>query len=159
MPLLIPDPSMKHPRTQRPLARDHVYYVGQTVAMVVAVDRYAAEDAVAMIEVDYEPLAVEIEIEKAVLDSAPLVHPDVPNNVAAHFIQMSGHPDEAFAEAEHVTKIRVQVDRSTAAPMECRAVAATWDAVSGELTVWDGTQAPVSVRGGLASILKLDEDN
>jgi CO/xanthine dehydrogenase Mo-binding subunit len=158
MPLLIPHPSMKHPRTQRPLARGDVHYVGQTIAMVVAVDRYAAEDAAALIAVEYEPLPVEIDIEKAVGDSAPLVHADVPNNAAAHFIQVSGNPDDAFTRAEHVTKIKVQVDRSTAAPMECRAVAATWDAVSGELTVWDGTQAPISVRGGLASIFKLDED-
>src|SRR5258707_15474730 len=100
MPLLIPHPSMKHPRTQRPLARGQVCYVGQTVAMVVAVDRYAAEDGAAMIEVDYEPLAVEIDIEKAVLDDAPLVHPDVPGNLAAHFIQISGDPDEAFAKTE-----------------------------------------------------------
>jgi aerobic carbon-monoxide dehydrogenase large subunit len=158
MPLLIPHPSMKQPRTQRPLARGDVCYVGQTIAMVVAVDRYAAEDAAALIEVDYEPLPVEIDLEKAVLDSAPRVHPDVANNIAAHFVQISGTPDDAFAKAEHITKIRVQVDRSTAAPMECRAVAAIWDEVSGELTVWDGTQAPISVRGGLASILKLDED-
>src|SRR5262245_21770259 len=68
MPLLIPHPSMKHPRTQRPLARDHVYYVGQTIAMVVAVDRYTAEDAAALIDIDYEPLPVEIDLEKAVKD-------------------------------------------------------------------------------------------
>ena len=58
-----------------------------------------------------------------------------------------------------MTRIRVQVERSTAAPMECRAVAARLRRRSaGELTVWDGTQAPISVRGGLASIFKLDED-
>ena len=97
-------------------------------------------------------------MKRALQDGAPLVHADVPNNLAAHFIQTSGDPDAAFARAEHFTKIEVQVDRSTAAPMECRAVAARWDAVSGELTVWDGTQAPISVRGGLASIFNLDED-
>ncbi len=158
MPLLIPHSSMKHPHTQRPLARGDVYYVGQCVAMVVAVNRYVAEDAAALIEVDYDPLDVEIDIEKAVEGGAPLVHADAPNNIAAHFVQVSGNPDEAFAKAEHVVKIRVQVERSTAAPMECRAVAARWDEVSQELTVWDGTQAPISLRGGLASILKLDED-
>jgi aerobic carbon-monoxide dehydrogenase large subunit len=158
MPLLIPHPSMKNPKTQRPLARGDVYYVGQTIAMVVAVDRYTAEDAVALIEIDLEPLPVEIDLEKALQDGAPHVHPDVPNNLAAHFIQTSGDPDAAFERAEHVTCVRVQVDRSTAAPMECRAVAARWDSVSGELTVWDGTQAPISVRGGLASIFQLDED-
>src|SRR5277367_901090 len=158
MPLLIPHPSMKNPKTQRPLARGEVYYVGQTIAMVVAADRYTAEDAAALIEVDFQPLPVEMDMKEALQDGAPLVHPDVPNNLAAHFIQTSGEPDAAFARAEHVTRIEVQVDRSTAAPMECRAVAAHWDAVSGELTVWDGTQAPISVRGGLASIFQLDED-
>jgi aerobic carbon-monoxide dehydrogenase large subunit len=158
MPLLIPHPSMANPKTQRPLAREEVFYVGQTIAMVVAVDRYVAEDAAGLIAVDYEPLPVEIDLEKAVWDGAPLVHVDAPNNIAAHLVQVSGKPDDAFAKAEHITRISVQVDRSTAAPMECRAVAAAWDEVSGELTVWDGTQAPISVRGGLASILGLDED-
>jgi carbon-monoxide dehydrogenase large subunit len=158
MPLLIPHPSMRNPQTQRPLARDDVHYVGQTIAMVVAVDRYTAEDSAGLIDVAYEPLPIEMDLEKALQDGAPLVHPKVPNNLAAHFIQVSGDPDAAFARAEHVTKIKVQVDRSTAAPMECRAVAARWDAISGELTVWDGTQAPISVRGGLASVFALDED-
>ena len=158
MPLLIPHSSMKDARTQRPLARGDVFYVGQTVAMVVAADRYTAEDAAALIEVDYEPRAVEIDIEKAIAPGAPLVHDTHPNNIAAHFIQVSGKPDVAIPQAEHVTKIRVRVERSTAAPLECRAVAAVFDAVTGELTVWDGTQAPISVRGGLASIFRLDED-
>lgn len=158
MPLLIPHSSMHDARTQRPLARDDVYYVGQTVAMIVAVDRYTAEDAAALVDVDYDPRDVEVDLEKAILDGAPLVHDTHEQNIAAHFVQVSGYPDSAIAQAEHVTKIRVQVDRSTAAPMECRAVAAQFDEVTGELTVWDGTQAPISVRGGLASIFKLDED-
>ena len=158
LPLLIPHPSMKDGRTQRPLARGDVYYVGQTVAMVVAVDRYTAEDAAAIIDVDYETQTVELDLEKAILDDAPRVHATHPNNIAAHFVQISGDPDRAIARAEHVTKIRVQVDRSTAASIECRAVAASFDSVTSELTVWDGTQAPISVRGGLASIFKLDED-
>ncbi|MDP7344359.1 MAG: molybdopterin-dependent oxidoreductase, partial [Alphaproteobacteria bacterium] len=158
MPLLIPHPSLSAPRTQRPLARGDVFHVGQPVAMVVALDRYTAEDATRLIDVDYEPLEVELDLQAAVADGAPRVHEDVANNVAAHLVQVSGDPDGAFARADHITKIKVQVDRSTAAPLECRAVAARWDGVSGELTVWDGTQAPISVRGGLASILGLDED-
>src|SRR5260370_8655747 len=127
--------------------------------MVVAVDRYTAEDAAALIEVDYAPLPIEMDLTKALRDDAPQVHAAVPNNLAAHFVQTSGDPDGAFASAEHVIRITVQVDRSTAAPMECRAVAARWDAVSGELTVWDGTHAPISGRAGLASLLALDEHN
>jgi CO/xanthine dehydrogenase Mo-binding subunit len=132
--------------------------VGQTIAMVVAVDRYTAEDAAALIEVEFEALPIEMDLEKALQDGAPPVHPKVASNLAAHFVQTCGQPDDAFARAEHITKIKVQVDRSTAAPMECRSVAANWDSISGELTVWDGTQAPISVRGGLASIFQLDED-
>ncbi|MBT5780663.1 MAG: xanthine dehydrogenase family protein, partial [Rhodospirillaceae bacterium] len=158
MPLLIPHPSLTEPRTQRPLAKGEVFHVGQTVAMVVAVDRYTAEDAIRMVDVDYEPLEVELDLEAAIQDDAPRVHADVANNVAAQFVQTVGDPDDAFARAEHITKIKVQVDRSTAAPLECRAIAARWDDITGELMVWDGTQAPISVRGGLASILGLDED-
>ena len=64
MPLLIPHPSMKNPKTQRPLARGDVYYVGQTIAMVVAVDRYTAEDAASLIEVEYEHFPVEMDLER-----------------------------------------------------------------------------------------------
>jgi carbon-monoxide dehydrogenase large subunit len=81
MPLLIPHPSMNNPKTQRPLARGDVFYVGQTILMVVAVDRYTAEDAAALIELAFEPLPVEMDLEKALQSVAPLVHADVPNNL------------------------------------------------------------------------------
>lgn len=159
LPMLIPHPCIAAGgKTQRPLARDDVFYAGQCIAMVVAVDRYTAEDACATIEVDYEPLPVELDLEKAIADGAPQVHDDIPNNVAAHFVQQSGDADAAFAQAEHTTTVRVRLERSTAAPMECRAIAARWDGVSGELTVWDSTQATISVRGGLASLFGIDED-
>ena len=159
LPMLIPHPCITSGgKTQRPLARDDVFYAGQCIAMVVAVDRYAAEDACSVVEVAYEPLPVELDLEKAIADGAPLVHDDIPNNVAAHFVQESGDADAAFAAAEHTTTVRVRLERSTAAPMECRAVAARWDGVSGELTVWDSTQATISVRGGLASLFGIDED-
>ncbi len=158
MPLLIPHDCMTDARTQRPLARDDVYYVGQTVAMIVAIDRYVAEDAALLVEVDYETLDVELDLRRAVTEGAPLVHSTHPKNIAADLTQVSGNPEKAMNEAEHVTKISVHVERSTAASMENRAVAARYDQVSGELTVWDGTQAPLTVRGGLASILEIDED-
>ena len=160
LPMLIPHPCITGGgKTQRPLARGAVFYVGQCVAMVVAVDRYTAEDACETVAVDYEPLPVELDLERAVADGAPLVHDDIPNNVAAHFIQESGDAEGAFARAEHVTTIRTRLERSAAAPLECRAVAARWERVSGELTVWDSTQAPIAVRGGLASVFGIDEDH
>src|SRR5947209_19938359 len=71
LPLLIPHPFMQHPQTQRPLARGHVDHVGQPIAMVVAESRYAAEDACELVEVDYEPLPV-------VVDLAAAAEPDAP---------------------------------------------------------------------------------
>jgi carbon-monoxide dehydrogenase large subunit len=158
LPLLIPHPCITHGRTQYALAHDEVFYGGQAVAFVVAEDRYIAEDAAALVDVRYEQLPVEIDIEEASRPGAPLVHADVPDNVAAHFVQRCGDAAAAFAAADHVTSIRVRVDRSTAAPMECLATAARWDEVSGELTVWSGTQTPIGLRGALASLFELDEN-
>lgn len=157
MPLLIPHPCITHGRTQYPLARDEVFYVGQAIAFVVAVDRYVAEDAALLIDVEYETLPVEIDLRRAAEPGAPLVHADVPNNIAANLVQESGDVASAFAKADHITSITVHCERSTAAPMECLATAARWDEVSGELTVWDGTQAPIGLRGALASLFDLDE--
>lgn len=157
MPLLIPHPCITHGRTQYALAKDDVYHVGQAIAFVVADTRYIAEDAVSLIEVDYEQLPVELDLVKAMEPGAPLVHEDVPHNVAAHFVQNSGDVQDAFARAEHVSRTRVDYVRGTAAPMECLAIAANWDKVSGQLTVWDATQAPIGVRGALASLFDLDE--
>src|SRR5206468_818413 len=70
-PLLIPHPGLTHPRTQRPLAADRVRYVGELVAFVVAEDRYLAEDAVDLIEVEYEGGPAVIDLEHALDPAAP----------------------------------------------------------------------------------------
>src|SRR5579859_5050967 len=101
-PLLVPHHALTHPRTQLPLALKEVRYVGEAVAFVVADIRYIAEDALELIDVEYEPLPVVHSLEVAASDYAPLVHADVPGNVAAHFVQTVGDPDTAFATAPHV---------------------------------------------------------
>ncbi|MEE9301695.1 MAG: xanthine dehydrogenase family protein molybdopterin-binding subunit [Alphaproteobacteria bacterium] len=158
LPMLSPHPAIIAARTQRPLARDEVFHVGQTVAMVIAVDRYTAEDALRLIDADYEPLPVTVDLANAAAPGAHPVHPDLTDNIVGHLAQRSGDPGGAFAKAEHVTSLRVRMDRSTAAPIETRAIAARWEAATGELTVWDTTQAPISIRDGLASILGLEEN-
>ena len=77
LPLLIPHPDLTHPRTQYALARGEVNHVGEPVAMVVADDRYMAEDAAERIVVDYEPLPAVVGIRPA-RDAEHLVHPEVP---------------------------------------------------------------------------------
>jgi carbon-monoxide dehydrogenase large subunit len=156
-PLLIPHPDMTHPRTQRPLARDEVHYFGQTIAVVLAEDRYVAEDAVDVIDLELEDLPVVVDVEEAATPGAPAVHDGVPANTACRVHQTCGDPDRAFAEAEVVTGGRFVTERSAGMPMETRGVAARWDALAGELTVWDSTQAPLAIRGGLCSLLGLPE--
>ena len=158
LPLLIPHPAMTHPRTQRPLARDKVYHAGQAVALIIAESRYVAEDAAELVEVDYEPLPVVVDLEEAASEASPLVHDDVPGNLACHLVQVSGEPDAAFAEAEHVFRARFEVERSAGHPMETRGCLARWDSHSRELTFWDSTQASISIRGGLASLFGLPEN-
>src|SRR5881296_1903958 len=89
-PLLIPHPALTEPRTQLPLALNEVHYVGEAVAFVVADDRYIAEDALELIDIEYEPLPVVHNLDVAVAEDGPLVHADVPGNVAAHLIQTVG---------------------------------------------------------------------
>src|SRR6266568_8599645 len=96
-PLLIPHHALTQPRTQLPLARDEVHYVGEAVAFVVADNRYIAEDALDLIDVEYDPLPVVHSLETAAAEDAPLVHADVPGNVAAHLAQTVGDPDTVFS--------------------------------------------------------------
>src|SRR5437879_12966915 len=83
-PLVVPHPSLTHGRTQRPLAIDKVCYIGEAVAMVVADDRYIAEDAVGMIEVDWQPMSAIVDFRVAEQPGQPRVHADVPPHAAAH---------------------------------------------------------------------------
>src|SRR5215475_12586660 len=89
LPLLIPHPALTHGRTQRCLASEIVRYAGEAVAFVVADDRYLAEDAAELVEVEYEPLPAVITPEAAA-EARHLVHADVPGNVAAELTQERG---------------------------------------------------------------------
>ena len=156
-PLLVPHDALTQPRTQLPLALDEVRYVGEAIAFVVADDRYVAEDALDLIDVEFEPLPVIHNMEVAVAEDAPLVHQDVPGNVAAHLIQTVGDPDAVFTDASHVIRETLLMDRGAAMPMECRGVLARWDEHEEMLTCWISTQGPIPIRNGLAAIFHLPE--
>jgi len=156
-PLLIPHPGLTHPRTQRPLAVDEVRYAGELVAFVVADDRYVAEDAIGLIDVEYEPLPVVTDLEAAATAASPLVHVDVPENRAARVVQRVGDPDAAFVRAAHILRERLYIERSCGSPIEPRGVLAEYDARTGQLRVWISTQAPLPIKNGLARIFGLPE--
>ncbi len=156
-PLLIPHPELTHPRTPQPLAVDEVRYAGELVALVVADDRYLAEDAARLIDVEYEPLPAVVELQAAGADGSPRVHADVPGNRAARVVQRVGDPDAAFGRAAHVFRERLTIERSCGSPLETRGVVADYDARTGMLRAWISTQAPLPIKNGLARLFGLPE--
>jgi carbon-monoxide dehydrogenase large subunit len=160
-PLLVSPPPIPgivfNERTQVPLARDKVLFVGEPVVMVVAESRYLAEDAAEVIWVDYEALPAVVGLEEALAPDAPLLHEDLDSNLAAHVVQEKGSYASIKDDAELIIQRRFDYDRGTAAAMENRGIVAQWDFRAAKLTVWDTTQAPIPIRNGLARLLNLSE--
>ncbi len=160
-PLLVPPPPIAgitfNQRTQVPLAKDKVRHVGEPLAVVLAESRYLAEDALADIVIDIEPLPAVVDLEKAVTGNSASVHDDVASNVAAHVRQTKGNYAAARAQAGHVIARRLSYDHGASSPIETRGIVARWDARANQLTIWDTTQAPVFLRNGLAAMLGLSE--
>jgi CO/xanthine dehydrogenase Mo-binding subunit len=154
LPLLIPHPSLTHGRTGYPLARDEVNHVGEPVVMVVATDRYVAEDACDRIRVTYEQRPAVVGIENA-REAALLVHDDVPGNVAANMLQTVGDVDAAMASAPHRLTLDLDIERSACMPMEGKGVYARWDDEKGELRMYSSTQTSTGVRAAVAAKLDL----
>ncbi|HEX4834708.1 MAG TPA: xanthine dehydrogenase family protein molybdopterin-binding subunit [bacterium] len=159
LPKLIPHPALVHHKTQYALAPDTVRYAGEPVAFVVAESRYAAEDVLDLITVDYDPLPVAATLEEATAAGAPLVHDDIGTNVAAHYTQRVGNVEQAFGAAPHRFRERLVIDRGASCPMETRGVVASWDPRTDRLEVWDSTQAPIPIRNGLAAMFGLLQQN
>ncbi len=160
-PLLVPPPPIAglvfHARTHLALARGKVRYVGEPVAVVIAENRYVAEDAARDVLVDVEPLDVAVDLEAALVHGAPLVHEDLTSNVAALVEQGKGDYAAARATADLLVSRRFLYDRGASAAIENRAVVAQWDRLAEELTIWDTTQAPIPIRNGMAARLGLLE--
>jgi carbon-monoxide dehydrogenase large subunit len=128
------------------IAKDVVRYVGDAVAVVVAENRYQAEDALELINVDYEPLPVVINPEAALQPGAPQLHADAPNNQAFHWVAKGGDTDAAFASAEVVVRDTIIQQKLIPNAVEPRSAIASWQSAMGELTLWNTTQAPHIVR-------------
>jgi carbon-monoxide dehydrogenase large subunit len=154
LPVLIPHPALHAARTGYPLANGVVHHVGEPIAMVVAENRYLAEDAVARIRVDYEILAPVVGIDAA-RAAEHAVHDDVPDNIAAHLVQEVGSVDPAMAAAPHVLEFDLTIERSCSMPLEGRGVHARWDPDDQSLRVYSSTQAATSVRAAIAAKLGL----
>ena len=157
LPKLIPHHALVHHKTQYALAPEKVRHVGEPVVLVIAESRYLAEDAVDLIDVEYDPLPPVVDLERAATPGGPLVHEDIGTNVCAHYTQRVGDVEAAFARAAHVFTERFVMDRGTASPLECRGVVARWESKIRQLTVWDSTQAPIRIRNYLSQLLGLPQ--
>jgi aerobic carbon-monoxide dehydrogenase large subunit len=140
------------------LAQDRVYYVGHPIAVVVATDRYIAQDAADLVEVDYDVLPAVADPEKAIAPGAPPVHPEWPDNVAFTFHQEGGDVAQAFRDAEVVVKQRITSQRLIPTAMETRGVVAEWRAGERSMTMYSSTQIPHLMRTMVAGILGMPEN-
>jgi aerobic carbon-monoxide dehydrogenase large subunit len=140
------------------LARDKVRYMGEPVAVVIAESRYLAEDALELIEVDYEDLPEVLDIEDA-LRNEILVHEENGTNLAAVHEVNIGDAAKAFASAEYTRREEFRVHRHTGNPMETRGMVADFDAGRKQLTVYGMTKLLHYNRQVIAAFLGLPEHN
>jgi carbon-monoxide dehydrogenase large subunit len=129
-----------------PLAIGKVRFQGDAVAAVVAATRGAAQDALELIEVDYEPLPAVVDAEAAAQAGAPAVHDEAPNNKSFTWTVAGGDIEQALAGAHKVVKQRLVNQRLIPNAMEPRGIVAQHHPYTKELTVWTSTQIPHLVR-------------
>ena len=142
---------------QTPLSADTVRHAGEAVAVVVADSRYIAEDALDVIEVDYEPLPAVANVSDALTGSV-VVHPANGTNLAGSAEINVGDVDAAFREADYIRKEEFHTNRHTANPMETRGLVASYNAGDGQLHVWGPTKVSHTNRAILARHLEIEEE-
>src|SRR5919106_2991721 len=125
---------------QTPIATTKVRYVGDPIAVVVAENRYLAEDGLELIDVEYAAQGAVIDAIESMKPGAPQLHDAVPNNVAANFQVDVGNVDEAFRDADLIVEEEFSTQRHSAVPLENRGLVAEWDEGRGLLTMWGPTK-------------------
>jgi 2-furoyl-CoA dehydrogenase large subunit len=141
-----------------PSATDKARFVGEPVAVVVARDRYLAEDAADAVVVNYEPLPAVVDPERALEPGAPILHEAVGSNLAGHRRLVYGDPDRVFAEAEIVIKERFKFPKYGSTPIETYGMIARWDALDSVMTVWSNFMGPFIMHPLVARVLQIPEN-
>jgi len=146
---------------QAVLVTDKVRFQGQEVAFVVAEDRYAARDALELIEVDYDILPPLVDARKALDADAPVVRDEMPGRTDNHIFDWEAgnkaETDAVFAAADVVVSQEIVYPRSHPAPMETCGAVADFDAVTGKLTLYETSQAPHAHRTLFAMVAGIPE--
>jgi carbon-monoxide dehydrogenase large subunit len=141
------------------LAKDEVSFAGEAVAIVIGDNRYLAEDAAALVAVDYQPLPAVSDCRRAREPDAPCVHTERPSNVLLQIRQSYGDVEGAFRRAAYTGKIALKQHRGGAHSIEGRGAAAVYDANEDRLTLWSSTQLAHEARGFLMRLLSRDENS
>ena len=139
------------------MAVDRARYSGEPVAAVLATDRYLAEDAAELVEVDYEPLPPVVSIEDALDPDRPVLHDGMDSNVVVHRHLRYGDPESAFAEADLVVSETLRWERYSSTPIETFGVVATCEPVSGEVTLWSNFMGPMTLATLVSRSLRIPE--
>ena len=138
------------------LARGRVRFVGQTVALVVAESAQAAQDIAEQVEIEYRDLPAVVDAAAALEDGAPLLHADVPGNLAFDFeYGDEAATEKAFASAAHVTRITLESTRVSGNPMEPKACVASYDAATGTYDLYASSQGANIMLPNLTAIFDL----
>jgi carbon-monoxide dehydrogenase large subunit len=140
------------------LAMGKVRFVGEPVVVAVASDSYKAQDALDLVEIDYDMLEAVVDPEKALEAGAPIIHEEFGTNLVTRAEVPNPAVAEAMKKADKVIKFRIVNQRLAPAPMEPRGVVAQWHAGMQQLTVWSSTQIPHLLRSQLAEQLKIGEN-
>jgi len=154
----LPTPAFRQNVDRPVLASREVVHVGEPVAVVIAASRHAAEDAAALVAVDYDALPAVVDAEAALAPGSPTVHHGGPHNLVAAFDLGFGDVAAAFAGAAHVFGEKFRIDRGGSHSIECRGVIASYDANEDRLTVYSSTQTPHACMRMLADLLGRDEN-
>jgi 2-furoyl-CoA dehydrogenase large subunit len=138
-----------------PIAVDRVRYVGEPVAVVIAADRYLAEDALELIDVDYEPLPAVADIRSALDAALPPLHDGLGGNIASDRSFRYGDPERAFAEAAHQISVSISYPRNSCTPIETYGVVAEYDPGEDAYNILANFQGPFSLHPVMARALKV----
>ncbi len=158
LPVAMPAAGLRQSLDPWVLARDEVCYVGEPLAVVIADHPYTAEDAAALVVVDYETLPTAADVRAALAPDAACAHRDADDNLVARFALEYGDCDGAIARAPHVFHDSFFLHKGLGQAMECRGVVARHDPTDDLLTVWSGTQMAHRGLNILVTLLGCDED-
>jgi carbon-monoxide dehydrogenase large subunit len=154
----LPSPAYRQDRNRPLLASDETAYVGEPIALVLAASRHVAEDAVALVDIDFDPLPAAADCRDALKDDAPPVHTDAGHNLCAEFDMAYGDVDSAFAGAAHVFSEELKMHRGGSHSMECRGCVASHETATDQTILWSSTQMPHSLRTTFIDMTGRDEN-